>query len=243
MDIMAIASAGMQGDLARMESISHNVANVLTPGFKRQVSLNTGFAIHLQGATTLVADSAPSLVERSPAVVLDVSSGVMRYSGNPQDVVIEGNSFFEVASAAGTAYTKRGNLRADVQGRLVVGNGQPVMGQGGEIHVNNAPFSVRANGDIEQDGRVLGRLKMIDFAHPESLAPAGDGSYLTGAAQPQEARSPVSLRIGFLEGANVSSPQEMVRLTETVRHFESLQKVVQGYDDLLEKTIRKLGDF
>jgi flagellar basal-body rod protein FlgF len=41
----------------------------------------------------------------------------------------------------------------------------------------------------------------------------------------------------------VSSPQEMVRMTETVRHFEALSRIVQGYDDALEKTIRKLGDF
>jgi flagellar basal body rod protein FlgG len=46
-----------------------------------------------------------------------------------------------------------------------------------------------------------------------------------------------------LEASNVDSAGEMVRLTETVRHFESLQKIVQGYDATLEATIRKLGEF
>ena len=52
-----------------------------------------------------------------------------------------------------------------------------------------------------------------------------------------------ALNQGFLEGSNVSSPQEMVRLSETVRHFESMQRIVQGYDESLEKSIRKLGEF
>jgi flagellar basal body rod protein FlgG len=47
-DVMAIASIGMQADLARMESISHNTANVLTPGLKRQISVTSGFAAQVQ---------------------------------------------------------------------------------------------------------------------------------------------------------------------------------------------------
>jgi flagellar basal body rod protein FlgG len=67
---------------------------------------------------------------------------------------------------------------------------------------------------------------------------------LAGSAQQvADPKTPSSLRTGFLETSNVSSPQEMVRLTETVRHFESLQRLVQGYDETLEKTIRKLGEF
>jgi flagellar basal-body rod protein FlgF len=58
-----------------------------------------------------------------------------------------------------------------------------------------------------------------------------------------EAKTPSTLRAGFLESSYLSSPQEMVRLTETVRHFESLQRLVQGYDETLEKSMRKLGEF
>jgi flagellar basal body rod protein FlgG len=76
------------------------------------------------------------------------------------------------------------------------------------------------------------------------MVPSGNGLYLAVSAhQVQDVKTPSALRTGFLEDSNVSSPQEMVRLTETVRHFESLQRLVQGYDDTLEKTIRKLGEF
>lgn len=177
------------------------------------------------------------------SITLDPSTGSMRPTGNPQDVAIEGAAFFEVLTPDGPAYTKLGNLHADVQGRLVVGQNLPVLGAGGEIRVTNSPFSVAANGDLTQDGRNIGRLKMVTFAKPQSLVPQGGGVYLAKTEQLQDARGVASLRAGFLEGSNVNTPQEMVRLTETVRHFESLARLVQGYDDTLEKTIRKLGEY
>jgi flagellar basal-body rod protein FlgF len=243
MDVMAIASIGMQADLARMESISQNTANALTPGFKRQVSVTPAFAVEVAAAENarqlrILPQAVPSI-----SVSLDPATGSMRPTGNAQDVAIEGPAFFEVITPAGPAFTKLGNLRADAQGRLVTGQDVPLMGAGGEIRVTNSPFSVAANGELTQDGRVIGRLKMVTFSHPQLLVSAGAGMYQAGAAQPQDARGAATLRAGFLEGSNVSTPQEMVRLTETVRHFESLQKLVQGYDDTLEKTIRKLGEF
>jgi flagellar basal-body rod protein FlgG len=52
-----------------------------------------------------------------------------------------------------------------------------------------------------------------------------------------------AIRTGYLENSNVNSSHEMVSLAETVRHFEALTRIAQGYDDVLEKTIRKLGEF
>ena len=52
----------------------------------------------------------------------------------------------------------------------------------------------------------------------------------------------VQVQQGVLENANVSQLHEMVRLMETVRHFESLQRVTAGYDELLATSIRKLGE-
>ncbi len=243
MDIMSIASIGMQADIARMESISHNTANALTPGFKRQIPTTPSFSVQMQqglmGQVTPVMVPAPSATHGG----IDPSAGSLRPTGNFQDVAIEGPGFFEVQSPTGSLYTRQGSLRTDVQGRLVVGQDLPVMGVGGEIRLTNTPFSIASNGDITQDGRIVGRLKVVNFAKPEMLIPNGAAMYQAGTAQTQDARASATLRVGFLEGSNVSTPQEMVRMTETVRHFESLQKVVQGYDDLLEKTIRKLGDF
>lgn len=242
MDVLAIARMGMQNDLLRAESVSHNVANVLTPGYKKQIVVAGIFTAQMDAAMNRAAIDSHRHTAPTSFLSIDASAGTSRYTGNAQDVSIEGANFLEVATPAGSAYTRQGNLRADVQGRLVTGNGMPVIGGGGEIFVTNAPFSVSPNGDVEQEGRVIGRLKLVAFTNPGALVPIGAGVYQRGAAQLDERQNGDSLRIGFQESSNVSSPQEMVRLTETVRHFESLQKIVQGYDASLENTIRKLGE-
>lgn len=243
MDALAIASIGMQADLVRMESISQNAANALTPAYKRQVPTTPSFAVQVaQGQHARFPQ-----VQFQPAppisLAVDASTGAMRPTGSAQDVAIEGSAFFEVATPDGPAYTKLGNLRADVQGRLVVGANLPVMGTGGEIRVANAPFSIAPNGDVSQDGRIVGRLKLVAFEQAQQLQPAGAGLYLAGQARVVDGPVGATLRTGFLEGSNVNTPQEMVRMTETVRHFEALQKLVQGYDGMLENSIRKLGEF
>lgn len=243
MDVMAIARAGMQSDQARMESISHNTANVLTPGFKRHIAISSVIGTRIEQLAANSAQQFPTADTPRVRMMVDPSSGALRHTGDNHDVAIEGPAFFEILTPSGVAYTKAGSLRTDVQGRLVTLQDAPVMGTGGELRLTGNAFAIAPNGDVAQDGKIAGRLKLVQFANPEALIPLGNGIYEAGAAQVQESKNPSSLRIGFLETSNVSTPQEMVRLTETVRHFEALQRLVQGYDETLEKTIRKLGDF
>jgi len=246
MDVAAIAGVGMQDDLLRLDTISQNIANVLTPGYKKQVVLESAFQVQMQAAsagahgTQVLASVTPRPLSGSR---IDPAAGLLLYTGAPQDVVVEGNGFFEVATPNGVAYTRQGSLHVDVQGRLVGTQNLPIMGAGGEISLANAPFTIAVNGDVEQGGRVVANLKRVSFDSAGELGALGQGLYAQGGARFADSPREENLRIGFQESSNVISAQEMVKLTETVRHFEALQKIVQGYDDSLEKTIRKLGDF
>ena len=124
MDVMAIAGNGMQYDLLRMESISQNMANVLTPGYKKQVLVGASFAQQVDGAL------ARGPLDRAPAATLaiDAGAGTLRYTGNTQDVALEGGAFLEVAGPDGPAYTRQGGFHTDARGRLVTQQGLPVMG-------------------------------------------------------------------------------------------------------------------
>lgn len=235
MDVTRIAALSMQHDLQRMNTISQNLANVTTPGFKKQIAVSAGFDAQLSAARSGDTPSA--------SITIDPSAGSMRPSSNPVDIAIEGDSFFELATPDGVVYTRQGALRVDVKGVLVGSQGMPLQGTGGAINLLNAPFSVAGNGDVLQGGRVAGRVKRVAFDRPALLQPIGNGMYGQGGAQVVDPNSANPVRSGFQEASNVSSPQEMVRMTETVRHFESMQKIVQGYDESLEKAIRKLGDF
>jgi flagellar basal body rod protein FlgG len=236
MDLLSIAAVAMRNDQDRANAVSQNIANVLTPGYKRVHAVAEPF--DAQMAAVQSSSTAPRT-----SIALDMRPGPMRPTGRPQDIAVEGDGFLEISTPNGPAYTRQGSLRVDPEGRLLSSQGMPVMGAAGEIRLANEAFTVLPSGDIRQGERVVARLKLSYFDKVGSMVAAGNGLFLQGEAVSRMPDAPGTFRTGFIEGSNVNSPQEMVRLTETVRHFESMQKMVQGYDETLEKAIRKLGEF
>jgi flagellar basal-body rod protein FlgF len=239
-DAVRIAALGMARDLSRMETISQNMANVLTPGYKQQIRMDQAFGAQMQAA-----QSATSIEPAAPAAILrlDPTGGTLRVTGRPSDVAIEGEGFFEVQLPTGTAYTRNGAMKVGLNGQLTGEGGAVFAAESGAVTMTGTPFSIDANGAIRQDGKVLAHLKVVRFTDPGQMVALGGGMYAQGGASVLLAPATNTLRAGFLENSNVNSTQEMVRMTETVRHFESMQKIMQGVDETLEKTIRKLGEF
>jgi flagellar basal body rod protein FlgG len=240
-DVNAIAGLGLQNDVRQMESISHNLANAVTPGYKKQLAMGTSFQAQLTQAALAqpLSLTLPSL----QGSAIDASAGRLRATGDSHDVAVAGSAFLELATPDGPAYTRQGRLRVDVNGQLVGDQGFPVVGSAGPFMLNNSPFTIDGNGDVQQDGRVVGRLKRVRFEQAGQLQPLGSGIYAAGGARIEDPNSSDPLKLGFQEGSNVDTASEMVRMSMTVRHFEALAHLVQGYDDNMEKTIRKLGDF
>lgn len=240
-DALAIAARSMADDMLRLNSISHNLANATTAGYKREMMVSRPFVDYLMTAAARgSAALAVSLPE--PQVLLDHSAGSFQYTGNTLDVAVEGDGFFELTSENGPVYTRQGNFRLDGLGRLVSSGGLVVTGTGGEIRVMGAQPRIDSEGRV-WDGDVLaGQLRLVRFEQPQTLVAVGGGGYVAGVQQ-AELWPYARVRQGYLEASNVATTREMVRLIETMRHFESNQKVIQGYDEMLERTIRTLGEF
>jgi flagellar basal-body rod protein FlgG len=242
-ELLAITLQSMQADMARLDQVGMNLANVLTPGYKRSLAVQApiaSFADHLGGA------SAAHLPSALPGVrfVTDARAGTLKATGQPLDIAITGNGFFEVTTPSGPAYTRQGNFRLDTRGRLVTEAGHAVMGVAGEIALDSANAVVSTNGKITSAATqaVLGQLKLVQFA--EAAAPQRLGDGLFGAAPGMSVlpESEVQVRQGYLENSNAASTLEMASLVQAMRHFEGMQKVVQGYDEMLGLAIRKLGE-
>jgi flagellar basal-body rod protein FlgF len=244
LDAMTVAAIGMQNDLLRLNSISQNLANVMTPGYKRSIPVAGSFGQYIDSATDVAgAASNPALSRFQEQTVIDPSAGTLRQTGNPLDVAIDGEGYFEVLTESGSAYTRQGTLRVDSRGRLVTSQGFPLMGVSGDMSLSGSAVTIDRNGEVRQGERMFGQLKLVRFANPEAMVALGNGLFGQGAARLADSSAGTVVHAGYQENSNVNSPREMIRLTETVRHFESMQKVIQGYDEVLEKTIRKLGEF
>ena len=245
-EVFAISLRGMQADTARLDQIGMNLANVLTPAYQRGVTVqaaqNASFSAHLSEAAMVSHSSAaaPPLTQMTSAA----RGGTFRSTGHGLDVALAGKGYFEVTTSTGPAYTRDGSFRLDQRGRLVTAHGHPVMGVDGEIVLGVATPVIAASGaisDASGEARALGHLKVVEFGDSK-LRPLGAGLHAAGSEMKLVAEEQIEVRQGFLENSNVSSAAEVTSLIQTMRHFESMQKMAQGYDDMLGAAIRKLGD-
>jgi flagellar basal-body rod protein FlgF len=233
----------MAGDVARLTTISQNLANAATAGFKKEIVVTRPFIDYL-GRNANAAPSAnfPAGAPRTESVT-DHRAGMIKFTGNPLDIAIEDGGFFEVMTEQGPAYTRQGTFLLDVRGRLTTDAGLPVMGVSGELILTTSQPRIDAAGKIFDGENQLGQIKLVKFEDPRSLEPVGGGLYLAGPGSTTRSDGYDRMRQGHTEASNVNSMTEMVKMIETMRHFESSQRVIQAYDGMLDKTIRTLGEF
>lgn len=236
-DALTIAAGSMSHDMQRLATISHNLTNATTTGYKRAVLLGTPFEALLHARDSGNAGAPLPLA----APVLDFRPGSLRATGHALDLALEGAGFFELAAPDGPVYTRQGEFRRDASGRLVNAAGWPVMGSGGEIVLDGMQPRIERDGRVFEGDKLVGQLKIVDFADPQGLRAVGGAAFVATADNPALTREG-RVRQGQLENANVFTAHEMVRLIETLRHFESNQRLIQGYDEQQERVIRSLGN-
>jgi flagellar basal-body rod protein FlgF len=258
-EILSLALSSMQQDMRRLDSIGVNLANTMTPGYKREVvaapAFSTVFDVIANHART--SSIHPSTIDagaNQATLQLDQRNGTLKSTGQSLDVAFASEGYFEVTTEQGPAYTRQGNFRVDARGRLVTAQGYPAMGKNGDIYLNNPTPVIDAAGNVFESIPVGGRpnsepnsppiaqLKVMQFDNPKSVQRLGEGLVTGEGAPSQMNEADIQIRQGFLENSNVSSMHEMVQLMQTMRHFESMQKVSLGYDDMIGSAIRKLGD-
>ena len=255
-DILAISLQSMQQDMARLERISMNMANAMTPAYKREVAtslpLSAGtFADAMRSTGASQADISASLplARGSLMIQTDARPATLKATGQSLDVALATPGFFEISTAGGLAYTRQGNWQLDGRGRLVTAEGNPVMGLGGEIVLTRPNPTIDATGQVFESkpggGAELtpvAQLKVVQFDNTTDFQRMGNGLMRSDQVPTQLVDADVQLRQGFLENSNVNSMQEMAQLIQAMRHFESMQRVALGYDEMIGGAVRKLGE-
>ena len=237
-DGMAVAALSMNNDMQRMSSISHNLTNALTPGYKREMSFMSVLSDQdMTLSNTNISAPIPQL-----SSVTDMKPAALRITGNPLDVAIENQGFFEVQHDGQTFYTRQGNFSLDANGQLRNVAGDTVMGLAGSLQLSSSQPSIDRSGKILENGKLVGQLKVVNFVDPSLLQSVGEGKFLQGSAVLKNDGSTL-VRQGHLEASNVNTAAEIIKMIEPMRHFETGQKIIQMYDDMTERAISKLGEF
>jgi flagellar basal body rod protein FlgG len=231
------AAAAMNANARLQEIIAQNLAAGSVPGFKKQ---DVSFA-------AVEAAQAQNTLMPEARVATNFQQGLLRPTGVPTDVAIEGDGFFEVQLPSGqTSYTRDGEFQFDAQGQLVTKQGYPVLSDSGPIQIdrnNPAQFSIAPDGTLSQGADTKGKLKITTFSDPHLLTYVGNGNYIATDPnlQPSTATD-VTMRQGYLEASNASAVVEMAHLVTAMRQYEASQRVVQTQDDRMGRAISELGN-
>lgn len=248
------AYTGMINQQKRMDTVTNNLANATTTGFKREGLTSKSFD---QMLTIKIKDlSVPYLNEGIGRMSLgvkigenytDYSQGSFKETGNTYDLAIEGNGFFAISFTdkqgnESVKYTRDGEFTTDADGNLRTLEGDYVQGQGGNITIPTeaANISVDANGDIYADGEYVDTIQIVDFEDYNYLKKYGENLYdiVDGAAETEAA---ADIRQGYLEMSNINVVKEMVEMINITRAYESNQKLIQTEDEMLDKSVNTVG--
>lgn len=233
MNTLEIAAVGLRQDLERLKLTSQNVANLSTPGYKRQVAVQRPFAETM----ALTADLA---------VGTDTRAGKFNATGQPFDVALPDGRFLLLELADGSqALSRQGALQLDATGELRTLAGHKVLGTRGAISLRadqRAGVEIDGQGQLKLQGQVLEALRLVAVNPGQALQPLGDGLYAADASQWAAETPTTGVRSGHLEQSNVVPSQEMVNLMATTRHAETMVRLFQAADDMQATAIRRFGE-
>jgi flagellar basal-body rod protein FlgF len=239
---MYAAVSGSLAAMRRMDMISNNLANVNTPGFKKDKMSFEGLLAGSANPPAVPQGSTADPILQKENMYIDYASGSTNQSGNTLDLALNGDGFFAVTTPDGTAYTRQGNFRTSSDGTLATVDGYPVQGVGGAaIGIPGSQVDIDSKGAVTVDGVVAGTISVVDFAKPYTLTKAGNALFVPSDPQATPLASTAQVQQGYLEGSNVESVTEMVQLIETNRYFEACSKVIQNYDAMATKAANDLG--
>lgn len=219
----------------QIQVLTNNIANVNTAGFKQNDALFRSLLSRSMGAPAAANDRVFVSAEGLTTVF---EPGRFRQTGNPFDLAVEGQGFFEIKTPEGLRYTRNGSFRLDNKRQLVTETGDPVMGKRGPIKIAPGDVHIDPRGAILVAGQEVGAVKIVEFPEKGSLRKAGDGVF--AGENPKPVKEP-TVQVGYLEESNVNAISEMVKLIQSMRTFESAQKFIQTFDRMTEMAVQEIG--
>jgi len=218
----------------RLNQISNNLANVDTPGYKKE-------DVTFWEMLYTTNHNRPR-VGKALKIVTNQQEGSAKNTGNQLDFAISGDGFFKLQTPQGVRYSRAGNFLLNSEGQLVNPNGHLVLGDGGPIVINGNEVSVATDGSLTVDGINTGRLDIATFTNLTDIEKEGTNLFRLKNEEAQEQpATDFAVRQGFLESSNVSLLSEMTSMIDLHRAYEAQQKVIRTVDEIDDKAIGTVG--
>ena len=248
------AKTGLDAQQTEMSVISNNLANVNTTGYKEDRAVFEDLLYQNQtqvGADTSQTTQSPSGLSIGTGVQVvstekEYGQGSLTQTGNPLDVAIQGQGFFQIQMPDGTlAYTRDGTFQTNAQGQLVDSSGYVVQ-PGITIPSGAQSVTIGTDGTVtvllpgQSTPTQVGQLQLANFINPAGLQPIGQNLLVQSASSgsPQTGTPGVNglgtVSQGELESSNVDVVEELVNMIQTQRAYEMNSKAISTVDQMLQ---------
>jgi flagellar basal-body rod protein FlgG len=246
------AATGMEAQQLNLNTISNNLANVNTPGFKRS-KIEFQDMLYQKpraaGAEAGGGNLVPTGIEigngsRVASTSKVFTQGQVTATGEKLDLAIQGDGFLEVQRPDGTsAYTRDGSLKLSPGGQITTSDGLPVLNGFQAVPPGTTNINIADNGEVTYqgaNGSQTFRITLTRFANPSGLGSLGGNLYEeTPASGTPETGSPGEEGFGtvlqrYTETSNVNIVEEMVNLIIAQRAYEINSKSIQTSDEMLQ---------
>ncbi len=253
------AASGMIGQQFNIDTISHNLSNVNTTGYKKSRADFEDLLyqnMRIAGTPSTSISNYPTGIHvglgvKTAATQKMFSQGSLQNTNNPRDLAIEGEGFFKVQMYDGSyAYTRDGAWKIDSNGQMVNHHGyfmepEIIFPEG------FLPDSVA----ISKDGIVtcktgasdeiinVGQIELYRFVNPVGLTAIGENLFKVSEASGAEiAGQPAfegmgKLHQSFVEMSNVQVVEEMVNMIVAQRAYDLNSKAIQTSDAMLNTVV------
>lgn len=227
------AMTGASHTLNQQATVSQNLANAATTGYRSETNVFRAVPIFGDGAPTrvFVVDSTAGA---------NFTPGPIQQTGRGFDVAVQGSGWIAVQLANGSeAYTRNGSLQISPNGVLQTRNGVNVQGEGGTISIPpDSNITIASDGTISavptglkpSTVSAVGRIKLVNPPE-DQLVKGGDGLFRLRGGAEAPADAGVSLISGALEGSNVNVVHEMVTMIALARQFDMQMKMLQNAEN------------
>ena len=248
------AYTGMINEQHRMDTLTNNLANSTTVGFKKEGSTSQSFNAVL--ALKVKDTSEPANIPKrigynNPGVKIgenytDWQQGSFKITDNTYDLALSGDGFFEIeftnkAGETSTKYSRDGSFTLTQEGYLVTKDGNYVMGSRGRIQLNPLiDATIDQRGTIWQNNAAVDTIKVVDFEDYNYLKKYGE-NLMEPVEGAQFKDADFKVFSGYLEMSNVQIVTEMVDLIAITRQYEANQKIIKSIDSTLEIAANQLG--
>ena len=248
------AKTGLDAQQTEMSVISNNLANVNTTGYKEDRAVFEDLLYQNQtqvGADTSQTTQSPSGLSIGTGVQVvstekEYGQGSLTQTGNPLDVAIQGQGFFQIQMPDGTlAYTRDGTFQTNAEGQLVDSSGYVVQ-PGITIPQSAQSVTIGTDGTVtvllpgQSTPTQVGQLQLANFINPAGLQPIGQNLLVQSASSgsPQTGTPGVNglgtVAQGELESSNVDVVEELVNMIQTQRAYEMNSKAISTVDSMLQ---------